>query len=257
MLAAALSAVSLFAYTSAYLYLDGDWWLPLPIYIEHALFALFWTAAIAGYWGGLEALFAHTPRWIYESKRRRASLPSLSPRQAAAAAPITAILLALIVPAVPIVKALRYPKELSHYWYESWSKEPELREYLRNNISLGVDHRFRGSIFFYTFGYDEFLTLNNLWVDAVPTINEYSQLVTPQAIYFIRQLFKRNVSTDLNWFRPWINSGDASFPVMFRTFRALGVRYVGGYEPLHFPDIKDFGPQTFHDASRVIRRRCG
>jgi hypothetical protein len=98
---------------------------------------------------------------------------------------------------------------------------------------------------FHTGGYDEFLTLNNLWVDAVPTINEYSQLVTPQAMYFIHQLFKRNVSNDLNWFLPWINSGNASFAVLFRTLRALGVRYIGGYEPLHIPDIKDFPSANF------------
>src|SRR5258708_7818425 len=32
-LAAAVSAVSLSAYIAAYLYLSGNWWLPLPIYI--------------------------------------------------------------------------------------------------------------------------------------------------------------------------------------------------------------------------------
>ena len=98
---------------------------------------------------------------------------------------------------------------------------------------------------FHTGGYDELLTLNNLWVDAVPTINEYSQLVTPQAVFFIEQLFKRNVSSDLNWFLPWINSGNASFAVLFRTLRALGVRYIGGCEPLHIPDIKDFPSANF------------
>jgi hypothetical protein len=237
--AAVVSAVSLSAYTAAYLYLAGDWWLPLPLYIEHALFALFWTAAIAGYWSGLEALVAHNRRWILEANRWRPFLPSLSPRQAAAAAAIAAILAASIVPAIPIIKASRYPKELSKYWYESWSNEPELREYLGNKISLKLDPRFRGSAFFYTFGYDEFLTLNNLWVDAVPTINEYSQLVSPQAIYFVQQLFKRNVSQDLNWFRPWINTGDGSFHLLFRTFRALGVRYIGGYEPLRILGMED------------------
>src|SRR5436190_3565513 len=43
---------SLLAYSVAFLYLPGHWWLPIPLYIEHTLFALFWTAAIAGYWGG-------------------------------------------------------------------------------------------------------------------------------------------------------------------------------------------------------------
>jgi hypothetical protein len=51
-LAGAVSALSLLAYSAAFLYLPGHWWLPIPLYIEHTLFALFWTAAIAGYWGG-------------------------------------------------------------------------------------------------------------------------------------------------------------------------------------------------------------
>jgi hypothetical protein len=151
------------------------------------------------------------------------------------------MLIISIVLVVSIVKARKY----SNYWYEPWSNEPELREYLGNKISLRVNSQFRGSVILHTGGYDEFLTLNNLWVDAVPTINEYSQLVTPQAMYFIHQLFKRNVSNDLNWFLPWINSGNASFAVLFRTFRALGVRYIGGYEPLHIPDIKDFPSANF------------
>jgi hypothetical protein len=247
-LAAALIAVSLFAYTAAYLYWDGDWWLPLPIYIEHALFALFWAAAVAGYWGGLEALVAPARRWMHEANPRRSCLSSLSSpssRQVPAAAAITAILAVSIVPAIPTVKALRYPKALAQYWHESWPSEPELIDYIGKNISVRIDHRFRGSVFFYTFGYDEFLTLNNLWLDVVPTLNEYSQLVTPQAIYFVNQLFKRDVSYDLNWFRPWINSGDGSFPLLFRTFRALGVRYVGGYEALHIPGVKDLPFTSF------------
>jgi hypothetical protein len=247
-LAAAVSAVSLSAYAAAYLYLAGDWWLPLPIYIEHALFALFWTAAIAGYWGGLEALITHARQWIHEAdlaepgaSRWRGRLQSLSPQQSAAVTSITVMLVVSVVLAVSIVKARKY----SNFWYESWSNEPELREYLGSKISLKLDPRFRGSAFFYTFGYDELLTMNNLWVDAVPTINEYSQLVTPQAIYFIQQLFKRNVSGDLNWFRPWINTGDGSFHLLFRTFRALGVRYIGGYEPLRIPGMEDSRSVSF------------
>jgi hypothetical protein len=248
-IAAAASAVSLAAYAMAYLYLElGNWVLPLPIYIEHALFALFWTEAIAGYWGGVKGLFARARRWTHEADRaeRGASrwqgrLQSLSPQRTTAVTEIAAMLMISIVLVVSIVKARKY----SNYWYEPWSNEPELREYLGNKIGLRVNSQFRGSVMFHTGGYDELLTLNNLWVDAVPTINEYSQLVTPQAIYFIEQLFKRNVSSDLNWFLPWINSGNASFAVLFRTLRALGVRYIGGYEPFHIPDKKDFAPASF------------
>src|SRR5215471_1016301 len=89
--AAAVSALAFLAYSTAYLDLEGNWWLPVPIYIEHALFALFWTGAIAGYWGGLEALAAHVRRWTHAGEcagrgsLRRIRLPSLSPGQAPAA----------------------------------------------------------------------------------------------------------------------------------------------------------------------------
>ena len=83
--AGVVSALLLLAYSAAFLYSAGYWWLPVPIYIEHTLFALFWTAAIAGYWGGLEALAARA-RWLEatatgRSWRRR--MRSLSPAQAA------------------------------------------------------------------------------------------------------------------------------------------------------------------------------
>src|SRR5262245_16754390 len=207
-LTAAVSALSFLAYAAAYLHLAGNWWLPVPIYIEHALFGLFWTGAIAGYWGGLEALAAGARRWMNASDGvglgaglQRIRLPSLSSAQAAAATAIMAVAAASIVPAIPIAKTLRYPKELAKYWHEGWPDEPELRQFLETNIGYRVDPRFRGSAFFYTFGYDEFLTMDALWVARVPTANEYSQLVTPQAIYFVHELIKRrNLSYDLNWF---------------------------------------------------------
>jgi hypothetical protein len=257
-LAAAVSALSFLAYATAFLHLEGNWWLPVPVYVEHTLFPLFWTAAIAGYWGALEALAARAREWIRAADHagpgvslRRARMPAFSPRQAAAATAIVAVLATSVVPAVAVTKILRGAREFSSAWYEGWPNEPELRQFLWNNIGLRSDPRFRGSAFFYTFQYDEFLTLSDLWAAGVPTTNEYSQLVTPQAIYFIHQLFKRNLSTDLNWFRPWINGGDASFAVLFRTFRALGVRYVGGYEPLHVPGVEHFRSASFP------RRRLG
>jgi hypothetical protein len=237
------SGLSFFIYACAYIYSAGPWWLPIPIYIEHTLFPLFWTAAIAGYWGALQALAARARRWLYPpdgedagvvSWRRR--MRSLSPAHAVAATAIVAVMTASVIPIVAIAEA---PREVAKYWYEPWPDEPELRNFLGDKIGLRADPRFRGSAFFYTLGYDEFLTLDSLWVDAVPTANEYSQLVAPQAIYFIHRLFKRRLSHDLNWFRPWINTAGGSFPTLFRTFRALGVRYLAGYQHIpHVPGIE-------------------
>ena len=99
---------------------------------------------------------------------------------------------------------------------------------MQPSIGLRNDRRFRGTALFYTNQYDEFLTIDSLWAAGVPTANEYSQLVTPQSIYFINQLFHQSLTFELNWFRPW--SGDGNFPLLFKTLRALGVRYVVGYE---------------------------
>jgi hypothetical protein len=231
-----VSAFLLLAYSAAFLYSPGYWWLPVPIYMEHTLFALFWTAAIAGYWGGLEAMAARARGWKHGS--------AFSSARATAVTAIATVAIAFIIPAVLIGKGLKY-KELPNYWHEPWPNEPELRTFLGNNIGLRADPRFRGSIFFYTFQFDEFLTLDSLWIDSIPTTNEYSQLVTPQAIYFVHELFKRNVAGDLNWFRPWINTGEGSFPTLFRAFRALGVRYVGGYVPLQIRGMDDFPSVSF------------
>jgi hypothetical protein len=85
--------------------------------------------------------------------------------------------------------------------------------------------------------YDRLASIN-LWRRAVPTVNEYSQLVTPQALYINKMLFKQDVSTSLNRFSPWIGPG-ATYDVVLKTFQALGVRYMVGYGD--FPDARDRG----------------
>jgi hypothetical protein len=80
----------------------------------------------------------------------------------------------------------------------------------------------------------------------VPTANEYSQLVTPQSMYFINRLFGRDLRYELNWFRTWTGNGD--FALLFKTLPALGLRYVAGYERLPLPE-------TEHLQSIVLPRR--
>jgi hypothetical protein len=253
-LAAIISAAALLAYAAAFLYLGGNWALPLPLYLEHALFPLFWTAAVAGYWGGLQALVARgvvplavssdpasgkgkpsesgVPLGLNPIGNRfsvwRRHLPALASKQSATVMAIVAMGVALIIPTVAIGTVSIYPKWKVKYWQENWPEQPELDQFLATEIGLRSDPRFRGTVLFYTNQYDEFLTIDSLWAAGVPTANEYSQLVTPQSIYFINQLFHQPLTFELNWFRPW--SGDGDFQLLFKTLRALGVRYVAGYE---------------------------
>jgi hypothetical protein len=260
-LAAVAAFAAFFAYATAFMVLPGQWWLPLPIYVEHCLIPLFTTAAVAGLWSGIRVIVSILTFARQKNENQHVLVPwkglnAQSPlrwldairlrRLAGAARSITVpFLVAAFIPVVALSFFYWRARVLTEVYFEPWPHEPELRQFLDNKIGLGVNSRFRGSAFFYTFALDEFLTLDSLWADGVPTTNEYGQLVTPQAIYFIHQLFNRDLSSDLNWFRPWINTGGAAFPVLFRTFRALGVRYVGGYEQLEVAGMEGFRSASF------------
>jgi hypothetical protein len=85
--------------------------------------------------------------------------------------------------------------------------------------------------------YFDQLSISNLWKHAIPTANEYSQLVTAQMFFLNAALFRKDVSTDLNRFDPWISSA-ANFETMSKTLQALGVRYIvsrSGYPEADFP----------------------
>src|SRR5262249_59473386 len=58
------SFVFIVAYGTTFL-LMLKWWLPLPLYVEHSLFPLFTTAAVACYWVALRD--AYLAFWKYAS----------------------------------------------------------------------------------------------------------------------------------------------------------------------------------------------
>jgi hypothetical protein len=254
-LAATASALTLAAYSFAYLMQEGTWWLPLPIYIEHAVFALFMTAAIAGYWGALEALVSFCRGRIrtgdantgaerlwrgVRGARRQAALPAI-------AMALCLVFLPGLFTRFGISFNAAHAKFAATYWNEPWPDQPELRDFLAGKIGLGTDRRFRGSAYFFTGGADEFRTLGSLWVDRVPTVNEYSQLVSPQSVYLFNALFKDRVNYQLNWFPRWMGSG-GSDPLLFRTLGALGARYIAGYDRV--PEV-----ETAQLASISLPRR--
>ena len=229
------------------------------IYVEHCLIPLFTTAAVAGLWSGIRVIVSNSNVWRQKNENQHVLVPwkgwnAQSPlrwldairlrRLAGAARSISSVPCRCIHSrGGSIVLLLARPRP--HRSLFRPLPMTGIAQFLDNKIGTRVDSRFRGSAFFYTFALDEFLTLDSLWADGVPTTNEYGQLVTPQAIYFIHQLFSRDLSSDLNWFRPWINTGGAAFPVLFRTFRALGVRYVGGYEQLEVAGMEGFRSASF------------
>jgi hypothetical protein len=132
---------------------------------------------------------------------------------------------------------------LARQSYQPWPNEPELGQFFADRIGLGVGRPFRGSVTFLNVGEQDSLSMTNLWMRSIPTLNEYSQLVTPQALYLNAALFEKDVTYDLNRFSSWIGS-QGSYDVLLKTLPALGVRYVAGYGSLspiderHFHSVK-------------------
>jgi len=251
-----------FAYAAAFLTLPGDWWLPLPIYVEHCLFPIFTTAAVAGLWGGLRVIVSAV--LVSKDDRRPSPVRNNSParpmstdrlpdvigsdlfaRNGRGRSAAAALLVIVFIPAVSLflVKGARVVAERG---LQPLPNEPELAQFFAENIGLAVGGRFRGSITYWPAGEDDVLSMNALWIRSIPTANEYSQLVTPQALYLNSALFKKDVIYDLNRFMPWVGPG--SYEVLYKALQALGVRYLAGYEP--FPEA-----DQRHFSSRKLPRR--
>jgi len=259
-----LSFVFIVAYGATFL-LMLKWWLPLPLYVEHSLFPLFTTAAIAGYWAALRMI--NIARYwaalraikvpLFLLIKVRGKIASLMPikhtsvtlsarlapgtfntRIRTLAAWLTALLVAASVPAAATIYAAH---ATASDFEVPFPDEPELLDYLGKAIGLRVGGEFHGSAMMYAAPSDA--TMYNLWVHGIPTANEYSQLLTPQATYFNAALFKNDIVLgDLNQFGPWIRDR-AYYDILFKTLPALGVRYtilanrLGAADQRHLPFV--------------------
>jgi hypothetical protein len=250
------SFVTFVAYASAFL-LASRWSLPVPIYVEHSLFPLFTTAAVAGYWAALAKLkdlvyFALKRGWRAAASVMRANRVStmLSPIFSPLAifsglrrplASLAALLVAVTVPAAATVYGLRASASAPKFTlYEQLPEAPELLSYVKDAIGLRPGSEFHGSALFVS---PDDQTQISFWMQGVPTINEYSQLVTPQAMYFAS--LQRGVSSDqLNLFVPWTD-GRCPLGAVVKTLQTLGVRYVVLYNRFAPWDAENFSFATF------------
>jgi hypothetical protein len=250
-LAGLVSVVFALAYGTTFLMMR-KWWLPLPLYIEHNVFPLVITAAVAGYWTTLHATGRAVAVTLgrLRDKAEREKQPAAAPLQVRPTSGLTmgaawsaALVVAVIVPAATASYGVRITPTLPDY-DQPFTSEPELLGHLEKRIGLRVGGEFRGSVTLLTPPPPEDQpTLFNFWRHNIPTANEYNQLVTPQAMYFTSAMFKYDIVLDfLNWFGQWIGR-DTSYDLLFKTLRSLGVRYVIVYDPFgeaekrHFPHL--------------------
>jgi hypothetical protein len=141
----------------------------------------------------------------------------------AGVAPVLAgVAVAAIIPACLANFARAGSAPYAEYWNEPWPKEPEVVEFFTSKVGRSVGQPIRGSLHFWTYNQDIGFTIISLWAKAVHTIDEYSQLVTPQALYSLHALLQNNVTGALNGFVPMPGT---SWDTFFKTLQLFGVRY--------------------------------
>jgi hypothetical protein len=257
-------------YSVVYLLLANATWVPpIPLYVEQCLFVLFSTAGVAGYWGALRTatgwLVPRSAALLNLTLARRTSemrgsnptvvvqpsLPSrslngeiVSPGAALRLERMrtpfrkrliqlgfsiaTGIAAVAVVPAIVINFAANHSQQYVSRWDEPWQNAPELEDLLSDRIGLTAGQRFRGSLHLWN---DPDNLKAKLWSRGIPTIDEYSQLVTPQIIYFVYALLEKEVRGMLNWFYPFPDKG-CCWLRFWKAAQMLGVRYVVGDGPL-------------------------
>jgi hypothetical protein len=210
--------------------------LPIPFDIEHSLAYLFIASAVAGYWSAVRSIGAFARPSAGREPLGGAIVSR--PTWGVWAGFLAGLIAVVVVPAGGLLFALERSKSIPADAYTMpGPRELELAEYLSDHIGLGVGKPYRGSAVFLPRGPHDIVSVANLWSEGIPTVNEYSQLLTPQSVYLQVELFKQPPAMNLSW--PWISSG-GSYDVLFKTFQALGVRYVLNHAPFHAADERKF-----------------
>jgi len=134
----------------------------------------------------------------------------------------TACIMAAIIPGWLANFAIYGSAPYAERWHEPWPNEPELQKFFSDNVGRAVGHPIRGSVHFWTFSGDTGFTTITSWVNSIHTVDEYSQLVTHQAVYTLHALLQNNVIGALNGF---VVFPGTSWDVFFKALQLFGVRY--------------------------------
>jgi hypothetical protein len=254
-IAGIVSCAALLAEILFYLLLkNAPWSFPLPVYAEQSLFPLFLVSAVAGYWGALRTA---APLARDLSAKFMRSDRELSRRLLTAAKAAAAFVVVVLVPAALVNYTINRPVWMTDLYNESWPNEPELEQFLADNTALAIGRPFQGSNLFSFSDYAIRLTMDNLWVRDIPTVNQYDQLVTPQSVYFNYSVLKNDMEGNLNAFFPQVGPTWERF---LRVLPLLGIRYyvVGDHLSPSCPETEKLSSNSgVQNCLKLLANRAG
>jgi hypothetical protein len=209
---------------------NASWSFPMPVYTEQCLFPLFVASGTAGYWGALRTVSLRArnasgwPAILHRPNGANATFWVWLAKAAAAFAVVS------VLPAAVVNYAINRSAWMAAVFSEPGPTDPELAQFLADNISQSVGGPFRGAVLFDFYSYSIHLTHDKLWMHSVPTIVQYGQLVTPQSTYFKAAVLKNDVRImGPNGFMPLVRPSPEVFS---RVLPMLGTRYfvVGNHQ---------------------------
>jgi hypothetical protein len=146
-----------------------------------------------------------------------------------------------VVPAILVRHAVNASPPRAEIYHEAWPNEPELMQFLSGHVSSGLGQPLLGSVTFADSSHGA--TTANVWAHGMHTINEYSQLVSPQALYFLYAVLKQHrVLGALNSFVPLPGPSVSTFAGALQLF---GTRYyLSPYGRIDFAERLNYPLQT-------------
>jgi hypothetical protein len=155
---------------------------------------------------------------------------------------VVQMIAAAAIPVYVAYFALNRAQPYARVYYERRSVDPELSRFL-DKLRQVPGQPFRGSVLFWQPDYPALQAMVSAWQRGIPSVNEYSQLVTPQELYFIHVLLKKDIRGNLNWFQPFFVNGTYT-EAYWVALQMFGTRYFVGYSRLSLAEDLGFSLTT-------------
>jgi len=200
----------IFSMGAAYLFLQINWTFPVPMYFEQSVYHLYIVGAVGG-WVSLLSYYKHLALQLQSYVVSKLNLKSIyfwmtsiikgicpsitSIRRYLKVKLVFNWISILVIPAGIFYFSLNLPNS----WYEIYREKPPINTglipFIRQEVGLDSGQPFRGAITMPlpkltpTYApYEQMRILYTLWINKIPTLEIYSQMVPPPYFYFISRL---------------------------------------------------------------------
>jgi hypothetical protein len=224
--------MSLVVMIAVFLFGGFPWPAPAPFYSEIAIYHLY----ILGGLGGWATAVPRIAQVLGFDPGKRPNVLHL------------ARIVCVALPLVGLGLLFKISPGLHNFYNEPWPEENAVFTQLKALTSFASNPTFRGSVAVVPVSYYTLMTAIDLWRAAVPTLNEYGQMVTPLYHYAGTRIFSGADGPHLNGI--FLQNPEIG------PLALMGVRFV--VTDHEFPELEETGKAVsrWNDADRTVAGRA-